>query len=134
MAYWLVKTDPDSYSWDNLVKDKKVVWDGVRNYQARNNLMKMLIGDEVLVYESQSPKIVTGITTVTKEYFPDPTTEDNAWVAVELKFKKSFKKHVSLEDIKSLPELGNIALIRQSRLSVMPLTADEFEIICSMGK
>lgn len=133
MAYWLVKSDPESYSWADLIKDKKTTWDGVRNFQARNNLMKMEVGDIVLVYESQSTKYVAGIASVSKSSFPDTTTEDNRWVAVELKFEKEFKNFVTLSVIKSTPELQNIALIKQSRLSVMPLTHDEYNIICQLA-
>jgi predicted RNA-binding protein with PUA-like domain len=134
MAYWLVKSDPDKYSFEDLKKDGHTVWDGVRNYQARNNLMKMEVGDEVLVYESQSTKYIAGIATVSKSSFPDPTAEgDNNWVAVELKFKREFDMCVSLVTIKDTEYLANIGLIKQSRLSVMPITPEEFEIICILG-
>ncbi len=135
MSYWLVKSDPDTYSWEDLKKDVYTDWDGVRNYQARNNLMKMEIGDEVLVYESQSTKQITGIAEVTKTFFPDPTSLDmnKNWVAVELKFKEEFKRFITLQEIKSIKELSNIGLIKQSRLSVMPLQAEEFEIICNLA-
>jgi len=134
MAYWLVKSDPETYSWQDLLKDKKTTWDGVRNYQARNNLMLMEIGDPVLVYESQSPKYVAGIAKVTKTHFPDETSEDDRWVAVELKAVSSLKNPVTLEIIKSTPELKDIALIRQSRLSVMPLTEIEYNTIIRLSK
>lgn len=134
MAFWLVKSDPDSYSWENLRKEKKTVWDGVRNYQARNNLKLMEKGDKVLVYESQNSKLVAGIAEVTKPFFQDPTTDDENWVAVELTARKSFRMLVSLETIKTTPGLEDIALIRNSRLSVMPLTPDEFDIIIQLSK
>jgi predicted RNA-binding protein with PUA-like domain len=134
MAYWLVKSDPETYSWLDLVKDKKTTWDGVRNYQARNNLMLMETDDRVLVYESQSPKYVAGIAKVSKTHFPDMTTEDDRWVAVELKAVSSLKKPVTLEIIKSTPELKDVALIRQSRLSVMPLTEIEYNTIIRLSK
>lgn len=134
MAYWLVKSDPDTYSWVDLIKDKKTDWDGVRNYQARNNLMKMELGDLVLVYESQSTKFVAGISEVTKTHFPDKTTEDERWVAVELSVIKSLSNPVTLEMIKSTPELSEIALIKQSRLSVMPLTEIEYNTIIKLSE
>ncbi|MDT3739546.1 MAG: EVE domain-containing protein [Candidatus Kapabacteria bacterium] len=134
MAFWLVKSDPDSYSWDNLLKDKKTVWDGVRNYQARNNLRLMEKGDKVLVYESQNSKYIAGIAEVTKPFFQDPTTDEENWVAVELTAVKSFKMPVSLDAVKTTPGLEDIALIRNSRLSVMPLTPDEFDIIIQLSK
>ena len=129
-----MKTDPDTYSWDDLVKDKSTSWDGVRNYQARNNLKLMKINDKVLVYHSQTSKSVLGIAKISKEYFQDPTTKDENWVAVQLDAVKSLKKPVSLEQIKSHEKLQDIALIKQSRLSVMPLTKEEFETICNLGK
>lgn len=134
MAFWLVKSDPDTYSWIDLLKDRKTDWDGVRNYQARNNLMKMETGDFVLVYESQSTKVVVGIAIVTKSYFPDKTTDDDRWVAVELSADRSLNNPVSLEMIKSEPELSSLALIRQSRLSVMPLTVSEYETILRLSE
>lgn len=134
MQYWLVKTDPDTYSFDDFVRDKSTHWDGVRNYEARNNLMKMKKGDEVLFYHSQTDKNVLGIATVKKEFFEDTTTDDKRWVAVELKFKNKFSKPVSLETIKNDKILSNIALVRQSRLSVMPLTQAEFDRIVLLSK
>ncbi|MBX3044511.1 MAG: EVE domain-containing protein [Candidatus Kapabacteria bacterium] len=134
MAYWLVKSDPDTYSWENLLKDKKTDWDGVRNYQARNNLKLMEVGDNVLVYESQSTRFVAGIAEVTKHAFQDTTTDDERWLAVELKAIKSLKNPVTLETIKNTPALKDIALIKQSRLSVMPLKEEEYNTIIDLSK
>lgn len=134
MNYWLVKSDPDAYSWDDLKKDKKTDWDGVRNYQARNNLKKMQKGDLVFIYESVTTKEIKGISKVTKEYYQDPTTEDERWVAVELAFEEQLKNAVSLNRIKSVEELQNIALIKQSRLSVMPIDNKEFDKIIELSK
>ena len=132
MNYWMVKQEPEAYSWDDFVKDGKTDWTGVRNFQARNNLKAMKTGDKVLFYHSVSGKEVVGIAEVSKEGFPDPT--DQAWTAVELKPFKPLKKPVSLAQIKANLALANIKLVRQSQLSVMPLTKDEFNEILSMSK
>jgi len=132
MNYWMVKQEPEAYSWDDFVKDGKTDWTGVRNFQARNNLKAMKTGDKVLFYHSVSGKEVVGIAEVSKEGFPDPT--DQAWTAVELKPSKPLKKPVSLAQIKANLALANIKLVRQSQLSVMPLTKDEFNEILSMSK
>src|SRR4051794_7179617 len=124
MNYWMVKQEPEAYSWDDFVKDGKTDWSGVRNFQARNNLKAMKKGDKVLFYHSVSGKEVVGIAEVSKEAFQDPTTKEN-WVAVELKPSKPLKKPVTLADIKANLALANMKLIRQSQLSVMPLTKDE---------
>ncbi len=130
--YWLVKQEPEAYSWDDFVKDGKTDWTGVRNFQARNNLKAMEKGDKVLFYHSVSGKEVVGIAEVSKSAFPDPT--DEKWVATELKPVKPLKKPVSLAQIKANLALAQIKLIRQSQLSVMPLTKDEYEEIISMSK
>ena len=132
MNYWMVKQEPEAYSWDDFVADGKTDWTGVRNFQARNNLRAMQKGDKVLFYHSVTGKEVVGIATVSKAGFPDPTDEN--WVAVELKPLKPLKKPVSLAQIKANLALVNIGLLRQSQLSVMPLTKDEFEEIVSMSK
>ncbi len=132
MNYWLVKQEPEKYSFDDFLKDKKTVWDGVRNYQARNNLRDMKKGDQVLFYHSVTDKAVVGLAQVSKENFPDPN--DEKWLAVELKPVEKFKKAVTLDEIKAEKTLENIALIKQSRLSVMPLTKKEFEKIVSKSK
>jgi predicted RNA-binding protein with PUA-like domain len=133
MAYWLVKSDPDKYSFENLKADKKTAWDGVRNYQARNNLMNMKKDDFVLFYHSQISKDIVGIARVTKENFQDTTTDDERWVSVELSYFKDFNTYVTLEVIKSQPLLANLDLIKQSRLSVMPVTEEEYQLLLQMG-
>jgi predicted RNA-binding protein with PUA-like domain len=134
MKFWLVKQEPSKYSWEEFLKDKKTYWDGVRNYQARNNLKEMKKGDQVLFYHSVVGKQVMGVAQVTRESYPDPTTDDPAWVVVDLKPVKSLKIPVTLEQVKSHPKLKDISLIKQSRLSVMPLTQSEFKIIMDLGK
>ena len=133
MNYWLVKQEPSKYSWQQFVQDKETYWDGVRNYQARNNLKAMKKSDKILFYHSVVGKEVMGVARVTKEAYPDPTTDDDRWVVVDLKPIITMKKSVTLEDIKSHPDLQSIALVRQSRLSVSPLTENEFKIILDMG-
>lgn len=132
MKYWLVKQEPEKYSFDDLLKDNKTIWDGVRNYQARNNLRDMKTGDQVLFYHSVSEKSVVGIAEVSKENFPDPS--DEKWLVVEIKAVEKFANPVTLEQIKAEKTLENIALIKQSRLSVMPLTKKEFEKILKLNK
>ena len=128
----MVKQEPEAYSWDDFVKDGATDWTGVRNFQARNNLRAMKKGDKVLFYHSVTGKEVVGIATVSKSEFPDPT--DEKWVAVELKPVKPLKKPVSLAQIKANLALANIGLLRQSQLSVMQLSKDEFDEIVSMSK
>jgi predicted RNA-binding protein with PUA-like domain len=134
MNYWLVKSEPSEYSYDDLVKDGSTYWDGVRNYAARNNLKSMKKGDSVLFYHSVNEKAVVGISKVVKEYYQDPTTEDERWVVVDLAAKKKLKKPVTLAEIKADPSLSEIALVRQSRLSVMPLDKVAFDRILEMSK
>ncbi len=131
MNYWLVKQEPEKYSFDDLLKEGKTDWTGVRNFQARNNLRSMNTGDKVLFYHSVSEKSVVGITEVSRAAFPDPT--DEKWIAVGIKPLEKFAKIVTLEQIKSEKSLENIALIKQSRLSVLPLTKAEFETILEMS-
>jgi len=133
MNYLLVKQEPSKYSWEQFVQDKETYWDGVRNYQARNNLKAMKKGDPVLFYHSVVGKEVVGVAKVIKEAYPDPTTEDDRWVVVDLKPVATMKNAVTLEDIKSRPDLQSIALVKQSRLSVSPLTKKEFKIVLEMG-
>ncbi len=128
----MVKQEPEAYSWDDFVEDGKTDWTGVRNFQARNNLKAMKKGDKVLFYHSVTGKEVVGIAKVSKEGFPDPL--DEKWVAVELVPGNKLKKPVTLADIKANLALASIKLVRQSQLSVMPLTKDEFEEILSMSK
>ncbi len=132
MNYWLVKQEPDKYSFDDLLKDGATVWDGVRNYQARNNLREMKKGDKVLFYHSVSEKTVIGSAEVSRENFPDPS--DEKWIAVEIKPVGKFAKAVSLDEIKAHDNLQDIALIKQSRLSVMPLTKEEYRLITGLSE
>lgn len=132
MNYWMVKQEPDKYSWDDFVADGATDWTGVRNFQARNNLKAMEKGDKVLFYHSNVGKEVVGIAQVSKVAFPDPT--DEKWFAVELEPVKPLKKAVTLVDIKANLSLADIKLVRQSQLSVMPLTKDQFDEILSMSK
>jgi predicted RNA-binding protein with PUA-like domain len=131
MNYWLVKQEPEAYSFDDLLKDGKTDWTGVRNFQARNNLRAMKLGDKVLFYHSVSEKCVVGLAEVSREEFPDPT--DEKWIAVEIKPIQKLTKTVSLDQIKAENGLQNIALIKQSRLSVMPLTEGEFDLILKLA-
>ena len=131
MNFWLVKQEPEAYSFDDLISDGKTDWTGVRNYQARNNLRAMKLGDKVLFYHSVSEKSVVGLAEVSREEFTDPT--DEKWIAVEIKPVERFVKIVTLDEIKAAKDLENIALIKQSRLSVMPLTKIEFEKIINLG-
>ncbi len=133
MNYWLVKSEPVKYAWDQFVKDGKTFWDGVRNYQARNNLQAMKKGDLVLYYHSNEGMEVVGIAKVLKEHYPDPTIDDPRWVVVDLAPYKALKKSVGLAQMKQDPMLTNIGLIRQGRLSVMPLKVEEFDRIVEMG-
>lgn len=133
MQYWLVKSEPVKYSWEKFNQDKKTFWDGVRNYQARNNLKAMKKGDLVLFYHSNEGKEIVGIAQVAKVAYQDPTTEDPNWVVVDLKPYKTLKKPVSLEQVKEDPILSNTGLIKQSRLSVMPFTEDQFNRVLLLG-
>jgi predicted RNA-binding protein with PUA-like domain len=133
MNYWLVKSEPFKYSWQRFEQDGKTFWDGVRNYQARNNLMAMKTGDLVLFYHSNEGMEVVGIANVVREHYPDPTTDDQRWVVVDLSPHKAFKRSVTLSEMKAKPELSQIGLIRQGRLSVMPLKAVDFDCIVGMG-
>lgn len=126
MNYWLGKSDPESYGWQELLKEGKTDWTGVRNFQARNNLQRMSLHDEVLFYHSLQGREIVGIATVSKTAFPDETAHQGDWVAVELRPLISFKKPVTLDMMRNVPELQAIGLIRQSRLSVMPMTGEEF--------
>lgn len=134
MNYWIVKTEPGAYSWQDLEKDGGTPWDGVRNYQARNNLKEMKKGDLVLVYHSVKQKEVVGISKVTKEYFQDPTTEDDRWVAVQLEPIEELKNPVSLATIKGDKALQEIKLVKQSRLSVIPINKKDYDRILELSK
>jgi predicted RNA-binding protein with PUA-like domain len=134
MGYWLVKSEPYKYSWQQLLEDGRTYWDGVRNYQARNNLQAMRKGDAVLFYHSNEGLAVVGIAHVSKEAYPDPTTDDPRWVAVDIEPVETLATPVSLSAIKKDKRLQNLALIKQAQLSVMPVTQKEFEIIVTMGR
>ncbi|TDQ06932.1 EVE domain-containing protein [Pedobacter metabolipauper] len=133
MNHWLVKSEPFKYSWEKFNQDGRTFWDGVRNYQARNNLKAMKEGDLVLFYHSNEGKNVVGIAKVVKEFYQDPTTDDANWVVVDLAPVESLKNPVSLEQIKAEEGLKDISLVRQGRLSVMPLKAEEFDKVLEMG-
>jgi len=133
-SFWIVKQEPSKYSWKQFEKDGSTYWDGVRNYQARNNLKAMNKGDLVLFYHSVIGKEIVGIAKVIRQSYQDPTTDDDRWVVVDLKPIKPFKVPVSLDEIKGHKELTEIALIKQSRLSVMPVTKKEFQVLLKLGK
>jgi predicted RNA-binding protein with PUA-like domain len=134
MNYWLVKTDPDTYSWDDFAKEKKTSWDGVRNFAARNHLQAMKRGDEVLVYHSGGESAVLGLAKVTKEAFHDPTTDEEAWFSVELAAGKKLKNLVTLTEIKKNSRLKEMLLLKISRLSVMPVKKTEYDEILLMSE
>jgi predicted RNA-binding protein with PUA-like domain len=133
MNYWLVKSEPFKYSWDQLVKEKKAVWDGVRNYAARNNLKAMAKGDKVFFYHSNEGLAIVGIAEVAKEAYQDPTTDDTNWVVVELKPVKALPKAVSLAEIKADKSLAEMQLVRLGRLSVSAVSEVEYKKVLEMG-
>jgi len=133
MNYWLLKSEPFKYSWEQLVKDGKTFWDGVRNYQARNNLRAMKAGDKALFYHSNEGLCVVGIARIVTEAYQDPTTDNAQWVVVDIAPEKPFKTPVTLAEMKQIPQLQSLSLIKQSRLSVCPLTKAEFDFIVQMG-
>ena len=132
MNYWLVKSEPSTFSWDDLVRDKKTVWDGVRNFQARNNLKAMKKGDLAFFYHSNEDKAIIGIGTIVKEGYPEP--KDNDWIAVDIAPDKKLKNPVSLAQIKSDKRLANMVLVKASRLSVQPVKPEEFELILALSE
>ncbi|HUS10650.1 MAG TPA: EVE domain-containing protein [Pyrinomonadaceae bacterium] len=132
-SYWMVKQEPETYSWSDFANDGRTDWTGVRNYQARNNLREMKTGDRVLFYHSGKEKAVVGLAEVAKGAYPDPTAADGDWVAVDLKPLKALKNPVPLAAIRYDKRLSQLPLIRQSQLSVMSLTKDEFDIIVATG-
>lgn len=134
MNYWLVKSEPDEYSFDDLLKEKQTMWDGIRNYAARKHLRGMKKGDLVLFYHSRKGLEVVGISKVVKESYPDPTAEKGDWSAVDLAPVKRLKEPVSLKAIKATPALQEMPLVRIGRLSVMPLSKKEFEKVLEMGR
>jgi len=131
---WLVKQEPEDYSWDDLVRDKKTAWTGVRNFQARNNLRNMKTGDAVLFYHSGKEKSVIGIAEVAKAAYADPTADDDSWIAVDIKPVKRLANPVSLADIRANAKLHDLLLVRQSRLSVMPVSIKDFDEIVRMSR
>lgn len=133
MAYWLVKSEPFKYSWDQFVAEKQTMWNGVRNYAARNNLRSMQKGDEVLFYHSNEGLEIVGIAKVVKEHYPDPTAENETWSVVDLKPVKKLKQPVSLATIKANMQLANMQMIKLNRLSVTAVTPDEWEVIMELG-
>ena len=133
MAYWLLKSEPFKYSWDQLVKDKKTHWDGVRNYLARNHLKTMKKGDKIFFYHSNEGLEIVGIAKVVKEYYQDPTTPEPAWVVVDIAPVKKLKKAVTLTQVKAEKDLQEMSLIKSMRLSVQPVREDEWKIILQMA-
>ncbi len=134
MAYWLMKSEPGSYSWDDLTADGTTHWDGVRNYQASNNMKAMKLGDRAFFYHSVKDKCVVGIVEVVKEYYPDHTDAKGRFGMVDVKAVRPFAAPVTLAQIKQEAELSDLALVRQSRLSVLPIGAGEWRKICAMGQ
>ncbi len=133
MAYWLIKSEPGTWSWEDQVRDGTAEWDGVRNYQASNNLKAMKIGDLAFFYHSVNEKRVVGIVEVVKEYYPDGTDPSGRFGMVDVKAVRPFERPVTLAEIKAEAKLAELPLIRQSRLSVMPIGAKEWKLICKMG-
>jgi predicted RNA-binding protein with PUA-like domain len=133
MAYWLMKSEPFKYSWDQLVMDKSTFWDGVRNYGARNNLRAMKKGDLAFFYHSNEGVEIVGIVKIVKESYPDPTSDDPNWVVVEVKPHQKLKKSVTLAAIKAEKKLANMALVRLGRLSVQPVTPEEWALVLKMA-
>jgi predicted RNA-binding protein with PUA-like domain len=134
MGHWLVKSEPSTYAWADLVRDRHTRWDGVRNHQARNNLAAMRNGDPVLFYHSVGDREVVGIARVIREAYPDPTADDARWLAVDVEAVEPLRRPVGLDEIKAHPSLDRIALVRQGRLSVMPLAAGEFRALVALSK
>ena len=132
MNYWLIKSEPNTYSWEDLKRDGETFWDGVRNYQARNFMKDMKKGDLAFFYHSVNERNIVGVAQISREAYQDPTTEDTAWVVVDVKPYKEVKNIVNLADVKANAALSQMVLVKNSRLSVQPVTADEFEILCEM--
>ncbi len=134
MNYWLIKSEPNAYSWDDLVRLKRDHWDGVRNYQARNNLKAMAPGDLAFFYHSVNEKRIVGIAECASEFYQDPTTDDDRWVVVDFIPKEPLDSPVTLEQIKADDRLSEMVLVKNTRLSVQPVTKEEFHIILSLSK
>ena len=133
MKYWLLKSEPNTWSWDDQIKEKIAIWDGVRNYQARNNLMSMRVNDLCFFYHSVNEKRIIGVVSVIKEHYADPTDKTKKFVAVDVKTKRSLKNPITLKQIKKEKKLSHLALVRQSRLSVMPIDKISWDLICKLG-
>ena len=134
MNYWLIKSEPGTYSWNDLVKDKKTFWDGVRNYAARNNMKAMKVDDKCLFYHSVNEKCCVGVAKVVKEFYQDPTTDDDRWVVMDVAADFSLKKPVTLDMVKKEPMLTDMVLVNNSRLSVQPVKKEEFDKIIAMSE
>jgi predicted RNA-binding protein with PUA-like domain len=134
MAYWLIKSEPETFSLEDFRNEKVTVWYGVRNYTARNNLRLMAMGDICVFYRSVTKPAIIALSRVVREHYQDPTTEEAAWVAVDVELIEEFKTELPLSKVKEIPELQDMALLKLSRLSVQPVTADEFEVICKIGR
>jgi predicted RNA-binding protein with PUA-like domain len=134
MNYWLIKSEPETFSLDHFRTEKVTVWYGVRNYTARNNLRAMQLGDICIFYRSVTKPAIQALSRVVRENYQDPTTEETAWVAVDVELIEEFKREIPLSEVKQTPELENMALLKQSRLSVQPVSALEFEVICKLGR
>ena len=133
MKYWLLKSEPSTWSWNDQIKEKITMWDGVRNYQARTNLMSMRVNDLCFFYHSVNEKKIVGIVSVIKEHYTDPTDKTKKFVAVDIKTKKSLKNPIALKQIKKEKKLSHLALVKQSRLSVMPIDKTSWNLICKLG-
>lgn len=134
MNYWLMKTEPNAYSWDDLVKDGQTFWDGVRNYAARNFMKEMKVGNQAFIYHSVKERNVIGVAEIIKEHYQDPTTDDDRWVAVDIKPLYKLKNTVNLDQVKADDRLQEMALVRIGRLSVQPIKKEEFDIIVAMSE
>ncbi len=134
MNYWLIKSEPGTYSWNDFIALGRDMWDGVRNFKARNNLKAMKVGDLALFYHSVSEKAVVGIAEVVKEYYPDPTTEDHRWYVVDFVPVRALKRPVTLGEIKADERLSDMVLVRQSRLSVQPVKKEEFDLVLALSE
>jgi predicted RNA-binding protein with PUA-like domain len=132
MNYWLLKTEPSTFSWDELESKKHAMWDGVRNYQARNNLRKMKVGEKTFIYHSGNNPGIIGIAEVVKEFYPDPTAKEGDWSVIEIKPVRKLKRFIGLQEIKQIQELKDMVLVRNTRLSVQPIELKEFNLILKL--